>query len=348
MCRRACAARAGADQPRRPRGCGSDGPVAVISYDFWRRYFQAEPGAIGRTLRLNQQPFTIVGVTPPWMKGLNRDLPYDVAIPIGCEPLLRGRRACWTSAVTGGCGSWGGSNRALARKKPKAAWSFAPEVFRATVPSYWSPGAPAELTGTTARLSPAATGFSGGGRALNRTALVALMAIAGLVAADRLREYRQSPAGAGGGAPAELSMRMAIGASRRRLIRQLITESMLLAGLGACCGFLLALWGGRILVGFISRSPMTKSPVEIDLAPDLHVLGFTAAIAVVAALVFGLIPALRATRAGLNDELKERGHGAAGGSSRFRLGGASRRRRSRCRSSCSWRLVSSSARCGTC
>jgi predicted permease len=302
------------------RGCGSDGPVAVISYDFWRRYFQAEPGAIGRTLRLNQQPFTIVGVTPPWMKGLNRDLPYDVAIPIGCEPLLRGeesvldQRGYWWLRIVGRLKPGAGPEETQGRMG-----AFAPEVFRATVPSYWSPGAQQNYRNYGLALSPAATGFSEVGERY-RTALVALMAIAGLVLLIACANIANLLLARAAARQRELSMRMAIGASRRRLIRQLITESMLLAGLGACCGFLLALWGGRILVGFISRSPMTKSPVEIDLAPDLHVLGFTAAIAVVAALVFGLIPALRATRAGLNDELKERGHGAAGGSSRFRLG----------------------------
>jgi predicted permease len=115
-------------------------------------------------------------------------------------------------------------------------------------------------------------------------------------------------------------MRLAIGAGRWRLIRQLLVESALLSGLGACGGILVALWGGRILVGFISRSPLTKSPVELDLSPDLHLLGFTAAVAVVTALVFGLVPALRGTRVGLSGALRESGRGAMGGSSRFRLG----------------------------
>jgi predicted permease len=197
--------------------------------------------------------------------------------------------------------------------------ALAPEIFRATVPSYWSPGSQQKYKSYGLALSPAATGFSEVGDRY-RTALFALMAIAGLVLLIACANIANLLLARAAARQRELSMRMAIGASRWRLIRQLLTESVLLSALGACGGFLLALLGGRILLGFISRSPFTKSPVEIDLAPDLHLLGFTAAIAVMTALAFGLAPALRATRVGLNYVFKENGRGAAHGSSRFRLG----------------------------
>ncbi len=302
------------------RGCGCAGPVAVLGYNFWRSEFQADPRVVGRTLRLNRQPFTIVGVTPPWMKGLNRDLPYDVAIPIGCDPLMRAegsvldQRSYWWLRIVGRLKPGGGLKEAQGRMRV-----LAPEVFRATVPWYWSAGAQQNYRNFGLELSPASTGFSEVAER-HRTALFALLAIAGLVLLIACANIANLPLARAAARQRELSMRMAIGASRWRLIRQLIVESLLLSGLGACGGFLLAIWGGRVLVGFISRSPLTIRPVDIDLSPDFRLLAFTAAAGIATALVFGLVPAFRATRGGLNDVLKERGRGTAGAPGRFRLG----------------------------
>ena len=200
---------------------------------------------------------------------------------------------------------------------PRPDANFAPEVFRATAPWYWSAGAQQNYRNFGLELNPASTGFSEVAER-HRTALFALLAIAGLVLLIACANI--AIAAGACEAAAELSMRMAIGASRWRLIRQLIVESLLLSGLGACGGFLLAIWGGRVLVGFISRSPLTIRPVDIDLSPDFRLLAFTAAAGIATALVFGLVPAFRATRGGLNDVLKERGRGTAGAPGRFRLG----------------------------
>jgi predicted permease len=115
----------------------------------------------------------------------------------------------------------------------------------------------------------------------------------------------------------ELSVRMAVGASRWRVIRQLMTESLLLAALGAAAGFLLAVWGSRLLVQLLS-TPGRR--IEIDLSPDLHLLAFTMAVTILTAILFGLAPALRATRIGVNHVLKEHARGAVRGSTRVNLG----------------------------
>ena len=297
-------------------GCGSAGPVAVLGYDFWRSEYQADPTAVGRVLRLNRQAFTIVGVTPPWMRGFDRDLPYDVAIPIGCEPLLH------TESRLDQSGSWwlqivGRMNPGASPGSTEARVNtFAPQIFRATLPPNSNPGSRKTYMNSVLELLPCATGFSQV-RERYRTALFALMAIAGLVLAIACANIANLLLARAAARQREFSMRRALGASRWRLIRQLITESLLLSGLGACGGFLLSIWAGRILVRSISTA---SSPVEIDVAPDLHLLGFTAAVAVVTALVFGLVPALRATRSGLNDAIKDHGRGAMGGVSHFRLG----------------------------
>jgi len=143
------------------------------------------------------------------------------------------------------------------------------------------------------------------------------MAITGLVLLIACANIASLLLARAGARQRELSMRTAIGASRWRVVRQLITESLVLAGVGAGIGFLSAIWAGRLLVGLIST---TGNPVEIDLSPDLHVLGFTAAVGAATALIFGLVPALRATRSGLSHALKDQGRGMVHGASRFRLG----------------------------
>jgi predicted permease len=272
--------------------CGTAGPVTVISDGFWRRQFEADPAVVGRTLRLNRRPFTIVGVAPPSMTGLNRDQSFDVALPIGCEPLLRTasrlNQPSWWLQIVG-------------RMKPGATLSntaarlnaTAPEMFLQTVSPNASPEARQAHLSSTFDLIPCATGFSHV-RGRYRGALFVLMAIAGLVLLIACANIANIMLARAEGRQKEISMRRALGASRWRLIRQLLIESLLLAWAGGCGGVLFAHWGGRALVQSISTA---NSPVDIDLTIDMHLLGFTAAIALLTAVVFGLVPALRATQA---------------------------------------------------
>jgi predicted permease len=117
----------------------------------------------------------------------------------------------------------------------------------------------------------------------------------------------------------EISIRLAIGASRSRVIRQLLTESLLLAFAGAVCGLLFSVWGARLLVHLLSTR---AKQIDVSVSPDLQVLAFTAAIAVFTGLLFGLAPALRATGIGPNHALKENARGTVQGGARFTLGKA--------------------------
>ena len=294
-------------------GGGAAGPVAVISYNFWERHFQKDPGVIGKTVRLNRHSFEIVGVTPPWFMGLDVDTHYEVAIPIGCEPLLHTDQSAlnekhwWWLQILGRV--WPGES---VRQAGDRMSTVGPDILKASYPEdSRSPGGKDAFV-----LLPAAKGFSETGDHYKK-ALFTLMAIVGLVLLIACANIANLMLARASARQREFSVRMAIGASRWRVVRQLMTESLIVSLLGAGAGLLLALWGGKLLVRAISTS---AHGLDIDLSPDLPLLGFTMGVAVLTALLFGLAPAFRATRIGLSQALKENARSAIAGSTRFNLG----------------------------
>jgi putative ABC transport system permease protein len=300
------------------RGQGQ-GAVAVIGYSFWKRNFAGDSSVIGKTIRLNRHTFEIVGVTPPWFRGLDVDRSYDVALPIGTKPILRtdesalDNRLAWWLLMIGRISP--GESLPQARDRLNAS---APEIFRATMPPGVPPQVQKEYLKTSFALRPAATGFSDtGGR--YRIALFALIAIAGIVLLIACANIANLLLARAAARQREFSVRMAIGASRSRIVRQLMTESLLLSMSGAGVGFLFALWGSRLLVRLLSTS---GNPIDVDLSPDARVLTFTIAVTILTAVLFGFAPAFRGTRLALNQVLKEGTRGALQGGTRFNLGKA--------------------------
>ena len=294
-------------------------PLAVISYSFWKRNFDGDAGVIGKTVRLNRHTFEIVGVTPPWFRGLDTDWGFDVAIPIACDPIFHpghsalDERAEWWLRILGRMPAGESIERARDRMR-----AIAPEIFRATVPHDFPTEAQNQYLNNSFFLKPAATGFSEMG-AQYRTALFTLMAIVGVVLLIACANIANLLLARAAARQREFSVRMAIGAGRARVIRQLMTESLLLSMFGTAAGLLLASWGSRLLIHLLSTK---RHPLDIDLWLDPRMLAFTIAAAILTAVLFGLAPALRATRVELNQVLKENTRTALRASGRLNLGKA--------------------------
>src|SRR6476469_3063056 len=284
------------------RGGGPDGPVTVISYDFWQRRFGGAADAIGRTLNVERVPVTVIGVTPPRFFGPDVGRTFDIVLPLGAEPLVRGRetwadrRSTWWLSV-------------MARLKPTQSLEAAvqsirevqPQIREATHPG-WEGFLKDPFT-----LAPVANGDSELRRRYQRPVviLMSIVALVLLIASANIANLLLARATA---RRHELSVRRALGASRGQLVRLRLTESVVLATVGAAFGVLLARWGSRLLVAQMSTE---TNRVFLDVSLDWRVLGFTIAATALTALLFGTAPAIRAADVQPMEAIKEHGRGAA-------------------------------------
>jgi len=291
------------------RGGRPEGPAAVISFRFWQRHFGSAPDVIGRTLALNRIPFTIVGVTPPEFFGPTVGSTFDVALPIGAEPLMRGkeswldRRSTWWLNI-------------IARLKPGQSLQKAqsqlraiqPQIREATQPPNWRADDLRKYLRDAFELKSAVAGSSLL-RARYTRPLLTLLVVAGLVLLIACANIANLFLARAASRRHELSVRIALGASPLRLARHLFAESLLLSMMGAVFGMLLAQWATRILVRQLSSQ---RNLVFLDLALDWRVLLFTGSVAITAALLFGTAPAFSASRANPIAALTTRDRGFEG------------------------------------
>jgi len=286
-------------------------PVVVIGERLWRSRFSADPGVVGGTVRVNRRELTIVGVAPKEFCGISPGVIYEMWAPLMMGPqlnvidegLLFNRRARGINAI--------------ARLKPGAVIEQA-RAEVATVANQLASAHPDTNNGFSATLLPVWKSHSGA-QGLLLAPLQILMAMCLVVLLIACVNVANLLLARSADRQRELSIRMALGAGRGRLARQLLTEALLLAGLGALAGVPMAMWMGQSLLYLAPRG--MGMTVGLDIRMNGEVLGFTILICAAAALASGLSPALHAVRPDVNESLKEGGRGGTPAARSHRMRG---------------------------
>jgi putative ABC transport system permease protein len=284
------------------RGCGG---AAVLGYEFWQRRYGGAQSAIGSMIRLDGHLFPIVGVAQRGFTGADIGEPLDVAIPICADAILRGKdsfldeRSTWWLLMMGRLEPAVSVEQATARMR-----MISPQIFAAVVPLAWDAGSQKVFRNYSLLAVPAGSGTGGflGMRRQYGQPLKILMAVVVLVLLIACANIASLLLARSAARQREIGVRMSLGASRGRLIRQVLTESLALSLSGAIFGAAFARWGSAFLVRMVSPSHDT---LFLDLSLDTRVLIFTSALAVLTGLLFGVLPALSATRAPAIAAIKE-------------------------------------------
>jgi predicted permease len=277
----------------------SGAPVVVLSYDYWVSRFAKDPGVVGKKIHVNDYPMTIVGVSAAGFAGVDPAQSPQIRVPIMMKkamtpewPWLHGddRRARWVQV--------------FARLKPgyTAASAEGPmqglftqiRQYEMTLPAAkeWSAYSREQFMKGKLRVVPAAMGYSQLRNEFS-TALIVLMSMVGLVLLIACANVANLLIARGFMRQREVAVRLSLGASRWQLVRQLLVESLLLSFLGGLAGMALAVIMTR---GLIALIPSENNPILITPTPDLRILSFTLVLTLLTGIIFGLLPAMRASR----------------------------------------------------
>jgi len=294
----------------------SSSAVAVVSQEFWRKHFGDDTGVSGKTLNLNARPVVIVGVAPPEFFGIIPGDPVDIYIPLSLyqegwtrlypEDDLRAPKTWWLEII--------------GRLKPgvtaESARSEMQVIMDRTLRAPVNTVASAEVPGI---------GITAAGRGLNSlrekfsTSLLLLMGMVGLVLLIACANVAGLLMARGTARQKEIAVRLSLGASRARIIRQLLVESVMLSVMGGLAGLLVSFWASSALVRMLSTG---RNPIYLSTGVDVRVLSFTAAVSILSGTLFGLVPAIAATKVNVAPTLKESAAQFSSRGGRFRIGKA--------------------------
>lgn len=291
-------------------------PVVVLSHEYWVQRFAADPKAVGRKILVNNYPMTIAGISGPGFTGMDPARSPQIRVPILMKSILMpsqswmqmdNRRSRWVQV--------------FARLKPGFTAQSAEagmQVLYKQIRQYemslpgakdWGPYARQEFMKGTIHVERAAAGYSQMRNNFS-TALIVLMCMVGLVLLIACANVANLLIARAVARQKEIAVRLSVGASRGQLVRQLLVESVVLSMIGAVCGVFLAVWMTGALLSLI---PSEGNPLLLKSSPDLRILSFTLGLTLLTSLIFGLAPALKASRPDLWTTLKDAA-GAASGS----------------------------------
>jgi putative ABC transport system permease protein len=294
--------------------CSSAG--AVLSHSYWQREYGGRSDVLGQKVTVNRHPFPILGVAAPGFYGVEVGRTFDVALPLCAEEIVGGgnsmlkSRIAWWLAILGRLKPGWTLDRAAAQMQ-----AVSPAILQSALPAEYNPSNTASFLALRLTAIPGGLGVSEL-RETYEAPLWLLLALAGLVLLIASANLANLMLARASSREREMGMRLAIGAGRWRLLRQLLTESLLLSVIGGSLGGLLAGDLSRVLVASLST---TQNPFFVDLETDWRVVGFTSALTVLTCILFGLAPALRATRVSPATMIREGGRGISTGRSRLGL-----------------------------
>jgi predicted permease len=269
----------------------------VVRYSFWHERLGADFSAVGKTISLNGHLFTVIGVAPAEFNGIMIAFQSDIWMPMGPQPIalpderhtLAGRQSHWITAIgrlrPGITMSEANANVALLAQQVAVAFPDTDkDISAVAVPLSFTP---TPVRGVVGQL------------------VVALMVIVGMVLLIACAKAANLLLARSASRTAEMAVRTAIGARRSRLVRMVLTESVLLAGLGGAFGLLLTLWTAPLIL----RLKPADLPITLDVAPDWRVLAYTLLVSVVTGIIFGIAPALRSSAVRVTAAINQGSHG---------------------------------------